>query len=144
VSTVPVNNPTKANDGDAATYSDCGQQNFRGSGCVGLYWISTLDASYIICSTSGTAVTGSSHWRSYQPTSVDYWDGSAWVTGIGHWSMTGTGATLRWVFTFSDSPTTTKLRLRYVFCGVAGIAGLWGWNALGTRVYDWTIIGAAA
>lgn len=143
-STVPVYNPTNANDGNDSTFSECKQQTFRYSGSVGLYWISTLDASYIICSTSGTVAVGSAHWRSYQPTSVDYWDGSAWVTGTGHWSMTGNSTTLRWVFTFSSSPTTTKLRLRYIFTGTAGIASLWGWNALGTRVYDWTIIGAAA
>ena len=43
-----------------------------------------------------------------------------------------------WIFTFAEIVTTSKLRLGYIQCGVAGIFGLWGYY--GVRVYDWQVL----
>jgi hypothetical protein len=145
VSTVPVYDPTNANDGDPDTFSECRQQNFRNSGTVALDWIATLDDDYILCSTKGTYEVGSTSWRSRPPTTIEYWDGAAWQAAAGSLSYDTVSSPPRyWTFAFTTPITTTKLRWRYLQSGAAGIAGLWGWNALGTRVYDMQIMGVAA
>jgi hypothetical protein len=145
VSTIPVSNPAFANDGDVATYSNCNQYVLRGLGTVDLVWIAEFDGTYELCSTSGTVQAGNNSWRSRAPDVIEYWDGAAYKAAAGGFTY---GPVLPspqyWTYTFATPPETTKLKIIYRFPNLPlGPFGLWNWNILGTRLYDWIIRGAA-
>lgn len=146
VSVITVSDPANVNDGDVSTYSLCPPAVLRGTGVVSICWDGELDGTYDVCSVNGTNEVGSNSWRSRAPTTVEYWDGSAWQVAAGHLTYTSPSPVpQRWIFTFAQTVTTTKLRFRYAF-SVYGtsIGSLSAWNSLGTRVYDLHALGAAA
>lgn len=144
VSTIPVNDPTNANDGDVGTYSGVDQQMLRGAGTVAARWEAALDGTYELCRIMGTIAVGSSQWRSFPPSRVEYYDpdAAAWLTLPGAYQY-GPNTPPRYWTLYAGGVHATKIALVYEQAGVPGIAGLWGWMPLGIRVFDWLAYGDA-
>lgn len=139
---ITATDPAAANDGDTTTA--CGLPwtiALRGTACVGTYFETDLGGDFAICSTKGTAQIGAISWGAREPDTIEWWDAdnSTWVTAAGTLTFTPDLPTPKyWIFTFAEIVTTSKLRLGYIQCGVAGIFGLWGYY--GVRVYDWQVL----
>lgn len=142
VSTIPIANPTNANDGNVTTYSNVAQYVLRGAGTVSANWYSDLGGPQTICSMRGTQEIGSNSWRSRAPDAIySSDDGSTWTPVGWHLSFTRLIPDY-WIATFGQLITAQYWRLAYTETVTTTlIDGLWNWMPLGLRVYDWKIIG---
>lgn len=139
VSNVPVRNPTYANDGNDATYSEAPPEVFRsiGTGSVALNWQSDLGAEYQICSMRGGNQVATSFWRGRVPSAIQYSsDGVSWTDAPFDVHYEGS-VPQWWVCTLRTETTARYWRIRYYWTG----SNLWAWNSLGTRVWTWKIMG---
>jgi hypothetical protein len=145
VDTVPIANPTFANDGDVSTYSVVDGQVFRNTGTVECRWEAELDGTYEICRIMGTFAVGSNSWQSRPPDRIEYFDPdtSSWIVLPGGYTYSPLLPSPAYWTRAAAGIHASKLALVYEQSGTAGIAGLWGWQALGIRVYDWLAYGDA-